>query len=204
MAQRHLAILTISSLLALLPVDPAWSKPAGSATATPAPTTSAVAPKPESPKQDPKSKTDSKTEKVQWLTFDDATGRAAKEDKHIIVDIYTNWCGWCKVMERQTYGNPEVAAYLKEHFLLAKVNGEASGTVHWQGKELTERQLARALGVNGYPATYFLKPNADLLGGVSGYIEHPDFLIYARYVHTRWYEKGKIQDYADSLRSSAQ
>ena len=188
MARRLLAFLTISSLLALSPADSAWSKPA-------APGAEKAAPKAEKP--------GAKAEKVEWLTFDDATVRAAKEDKHVIVDIYTTWCGWCKVMERQTYGHPEVAAYLRENFLLAKVNGEASGKVHWQGKEITERQLAKALGVTGYPATYFLKPNADLLGGVSGYIEHPDFMIYARYVHTRWYEKGKIQEYADSLRSSS-
>ena len=192
MTRRHLALLTIASLLTLPPAAPAWSGPAEAGA---------------KPKTDSKtdSKADSKAaEKVDWLSFDVATERAAKEDKHVIVDIYATWCGWCKVMERQTYGNPEVAAYLKDNFLLAKVNGEASGKVHWQGKEITERQLAKALGVNGYPATYFLKPNAELLGGVSGYIQHPEFMIYAKYVHTRWYEKGKIQEYADSLRSSAQ
>ena len=197
MARRHLALLIISSLLALPSADPAWSKPAGSGTGSAAAAPSAA------PKPADKPKSDTKAGPVEWLTFDVATERAAKEDKHMIVDIYTTWCGWCKVMERQTYGNPEVAAYLKEHFLLAKVNGEASGTIHWQGKELTERQLAKTLGVTGYPATYFFKPNADLLGGVSGYIQHPDFMTYVRYVHTRWYEKGNIQQYSDSLRSSS-
>lgn len=142
--------------------------------------------------------------KLEWLTFDAATERAVKENKHVIVDIYTTWCGWCKVMDRQTYGDPEVSAYLSRNFVLARVNGESPNVLHWQGQAISERQFARAVGVTGYPATYFLKPDAELLGGVAGYIKKPDFMIYARYVSTRWYEKGKIQDYIDSLRTAPQ
>ena len=121
-----------------------------------------------------------------------------------MVDIYTTWCGWCKVMDRQTYGDPQVSAYLTENFVLAKVNGESTAKIHWKGRELTERQFAKEVGVTGYPATYFMKPDAELLGGVAGYIKSPDFMMYARYVSTRWYEKGKVQDYVDSLRAAAQ
>ncbi|MEK7316273.1 MAG: DUF255 domain-containing protein, partial [Candidatus Eisenbacteria bacterium] len=75
-------------------------------------------------------------EKVQWLSFDAAIAKAQKENKHLIVDVYTNWCGWCKVMDRQTYGNTEVAAYLTENFALAKVNGESAAKLMWQGRSL--------------------------------------------------------------------
>ncbi len=153
----------------------------------------------------PERKEDSKEEakggeKVQWLSFDAAVAKAQKENKHLVVDVYTNWCGWCKVMDRQTYGDPDVAAYLSEHFALAKVNGESAAKLTWQGKSLSEREFAKAVGVNGYPSTYFMKPNADLLGGVAGYIKAPDMLIYTKYVHTKYYEKGKLQQFADSLR----
>ena len=139
-------------------------------------------------------------EKVQWLSFDAAVAKAQKENKHVVVDVYTNWCGWCKVMDRQTYGNDDVAAYLTENFALAKVNGESAAKLMWQGKALTEREFAKAVGVTGYPATYFMKPNEDILGGVAGYIKAPDMLIYTKYVHTKYYEKGKLQQFADSLR----
>jgi len=142
--------------------------------------------------------------KVAWMAFDAAAERAKKENKHMIVDVYTTWCGWCKVMEKQTYDDPEVSAYLKQNFVMVKVNGESSSKMHWQGKELTEREFARAVGVTGYPATYFMKPNAEMLGGVSGFVRSPEFMIYAKYISTRWYEKGKIQQYVDSLRAAAE
>ena len=187
MAHHRLALIALFVAVATLPVIAVARPP----DAPPAPATpSAAAP--------------ATAGKLEWLTFDAAKERAAKEHKHVIVDIYTSWCGWCKVMERQTYGDPEVSAYLAQNFVLAKVNGESPTTLHWQGREISERQFARVVGVTGYPATYFLKPDAELLGGVAGYIKKPDFMIYARYISTRWYEKGKIQDYVDSLRTAPQ
>ena len=136
--------------------------------------------------------------KLPWMAFDAATEKAKKENKHVIVDIYTTWCGWCKVMDRQTYGNSEVAGYLLENFVLAKVNGESSAEIHWKGKTMTERQFARSVGVTGFPSTYFLKPDAEIIGGAPGFIGPGDFMIYAKYVSTRWYEKGSPQDYLKS------
>src|SRR5882672_296667 len=184
--RKHLALLATLSLLAAPSPTPAGAMPA-----------------------DPdKSGADGEAvkprEKLEWLAFDAATARAKDQKKHLIVDIYTTWCGWCRIMEAQTYGDPEVAAYLRENFVLAKVNGESSAKLRWRGKDLTERQFARAVGVTGYPATYFLKPDAELLGGMGGFPRPPEFMIYARYVSTRWYERGKIDAYVDSLRRAGQ
>ena len=133
--------------------------------------------------------------KVSWLGFDAAIDKAKKENKHMIVDVYTTWCGWCKVMDRQTYSDPKVANYLNENFVLAKVNGESSAELHWEGKVITERAFARTVGVTGFPTTYFLKPDAHIIGGAPGFIPPDNFLIYAKYVSTRWYEKGSPQEY---------
>jgi thioredoxin-related protein len=134
-------------------------------------------------------------DKLSWLAFDAAVDKAKKENKHMIVDVYTTWCGWCKVMDRQTYGDPQVANYLSENFVLAKVNGESSAEIHWKGKVMTERAFARSVGVTGFPTTYFLKPDADIIGGAPGFIPPTNFIIYAKYVSTRWYEKGSPQEY---------
>jgi len=142
--------------------------------------------------------------KLPWLAFDAATEKAKKENKHMIVDVYTTWCGWCKVMDRQTYGNNEVATYLTENFVLAKVNGESSAELHYKGKTMTERQFARAVGVTGFPTTYFLKPDAEVIGGAPGFIGPDNFMIYAKYVSTKWYEKGSPQDYLKATQAEPQ
>src|SRR2546426_5753147 len=133
--------------------------------------------------------------KLPWMAFDAATEKAKKENKHMIVDVYTTWCGWCKVMDRQTYGNNEVATYLTENFVLAKVNGESSAELHYKGKTMTERQFARAVGVTGFPTTYFLKPDAEIIGGAPGFIGPDNFIIYAKYLSTNWYKQGSPQEY---------
>lgn len=133
--------------------------------------------------------------KVAWLAFDVAIERAKKENKHMIVDVYTTWCGWCKVMDRQTYGNAEVADYLTQNFVLAKVNGESSAQIHYKGETMTEKAFARKVGVTGFPTTYFMKPDADIIGGAPGYIPPDNFMVYAKYVNTKWYEKGTPQEY---------
>ena len=186
--RKHLALLAALSLLLVWAPHAGQAKPEGE--------------KPASTK-DKKSAEATKTEaKLDWLALDAAVNKAKTQNKHVIVNVYTTWCGYCRMMDKQTFGDQEVATHLRENFVLAKVNGESSSTVHWQGQEMTERQFARAVGVTGFPATYFLKPNAEMLGGVSGYIRSPDFMIYAKYVSSKWYEKGKIQQYVDSLRAS--
>jgi thioredoxin-related protein len=141
--------------------------------------------------------------RLDWLAFDAAAARASKEGKHVIVDIYTTWCGWCKVMERQTYGDSEVANYITRNFVLAKVNGESSAKMHWKGQEMTEREFTRMVGVTGFPTTFFFKPDLDVVGGVPGFIRPHDFMIYARYVGTRWYEKGNLQDFMKEQQARA-
>jgi len=212
--RKHLALLAALGIVAAGPqvskaADAGADKaPTKSGTSSPAKIDAGATSKPDAaapgktsgapPKADPGS-----PDKVEWLAFDVAATKAQAQKKHMIVDIYTTWCGWCKVMDRETYSNPQVVAYLHENFVLAKVNGESSAKLKWKGKDLTERQFAKAVGVNGYPSTYFFKPNAELLGGLSGFLMPPDFMIYAQYVATKWYEKGKIQAYADSIRAAA-
>jgi thioredoxin-related protein len=118
--------------------------------------------KPDADKPAPQAKTAEtpKTEeksKLDWLALDAAVGKAKSQNKHVIVNVYTTWCGYCRLMDKQTFGDQEVAAHLRENFVLAKVNGESSSKVHWQGQEMTEREFARAVGHHRLPGHVLLE-----------------------------------------------
>jgi thioredoxin-related protein len=63
-------------------------------------------------------------EKIPWLSLQESEVAYKKEKKPILIDLYTNWCGWCKVMDKKTYANKNVIGYLNEKFYTVKLNAE--------------------------------------------------------------------------------
>ena len=61
---------------------------------------------------------------VKWLTFEEAVEKSKTEKRKIFIDVYTDWCGWCKVMDKNTFNDPEVAKLLNEKFYPVKFNAE--------------------------------------------------------------------------------
>ena len=125
---------------------------------------------------------------LQWLEYGEALEKAATEDKHIIIDFYTDWCGWCKVMDRKTYADPRVMKLLHEGFVIAKVNAESNKSFRVGEAEMTGRELARQYRVQSFPMTWFLKPDGSALANVPGFIEAEKFLRALEYVQGRDYE----------------
>ena len=72
-------------------------------------------------------------EKVNWLTFEEAIALHEKEPKKLLIDLYTDWCGWCKVMDRNTYSQADIASYINENFYPVKFNAEQKEPVEFRG-----------------------------------------------------------------------
>jgi thiol:disulfide interchange protein len=89
-------------------------------------------------------------------------GRA--EDKLIVADVYTDWCGWCKKMDKTVYSDPAIVALSRQQVFL-KVNAEDRG----EGQS-----FAREMGVKGYPTTIILDGNGRVLKIAQGYIASPE------------------------------
>ena len=68
-------------------------------------------------------------ELINWVTFDKAVELAQKNHKHILVDVYTQWCGPCKMMSKNTFKNPLIAKFINEHFYAVKFDAESFDTV---------------------------------------------------------------------------
>ena len=69
------------------------------------------------------------TEAIHWITFQKAVELAQKKPKHIIIDVYTSWCGPCKMMSKNTFENPKIAKYINEHYYAVKFDAETFDTV---------------------------------------------------------------------------
>lgn len=132
---------------------------------------------------------------VAWLDWDQAMTAAQTEGKFIVVDVYTDWCHWCKVMDDKTYADPAVAGLMKENFVAVKLNAERANTVNFKGKAYTEMDLARSFNVNGFPTTMFLASDGTLIGKIPGYIEAPVFKQILEYLTSGSYKDMSLDQY---------
>lgn len=119
---------------------------------------------------------------LRWYSFDEGIALAQQTNKKLLIDVYTDWCTWCKKMDKEVYTNPDVKAVLQSHFIAVKLNAESSRELTYKGRRLTEMTIAREMGVNGYPTTVFLYSNTEPLTKVAGYIESEDFVKLLRSV----------------------
>ena len=105
---------------------------------------------------------------VNWeQNYDAGLDKARKDKKLVMVDMYTDWCGWCKKIDRDTYGNKDVADKLAKDFIAVKLNPEKSP----QGAK-----LAKQFGTTGYPHIVFLSADGTKVSEISGYLPPDRFL----------------------------
>lgn len=140
-------------------------------------------------------------ETINWVTFEEAIELSKKKPKKIFVDVYTNWCGWCKKMDKATFQDPEVAKYMNKNFYCIKFNAEGKDDVIVGDKTYSNNgkthQLARDLlnGKLSYPTVVFLDERFSNLSPVPGYREPNDFLHIARFFGNNIYKTKNWEQY---------
>ncbi|MGB2233736.1 MAG: thioredoxin family protein, partial [Flavobacteriaceae bacterium] len=70
---------------------------------------------------------------VNWMTMDEALAAQKSNPKKIIVDVYTSWCGPCKLLDKNTFGNAEVSAFINQNYYPVKFNAEGKEEVNYNG-----------------------------------------------------------------------
>jgi thioredoxin-related protein len=136
-----------------------------------------------------------KKAEVEWLGYDEGLAKAAKEDKPVMINFYTSWCGYCKKMDRSTFKDPKVIDFLEENFVTVRINAESKEMVSHEGEQVSLRRLARLYGVRGYPTFWFLDSNGDRIGPAPGFKTAETFLPLLRYVGGSHYKTMSYENF---------
>lgn len=140
---------------------------------------------------------------VHWRDLGAALTEAKASNKIIVADVYTDWCGWCRRMDKDTYSKHDVQAYLDQSFVPVRLNAESDTKVHYAGGDYTYRELAAGFRITGYPSTLFLGPDGKHLATAPGYMKAEDFLYVLRYFGDGHYKNQTFQQYEDALEAAA-
>lgn len=123
-----------------------------------------------------------KAQKVDWMTFEEAMVAQQKEPKKIFMDVYTKWCGPCKILDVRTFQNPDVAAYINKHYYAVKFNAEGKEVIQFNGQTFTNpdydpnrsgrnatHQFTRYMGLSAYPSMVFMNEKGEFIMPLIGY-----------------------------------
>ena len=131
---------------------------------------------------------------VGWRSWDAGIADAQKTGRPVLVDVYTDWCGWCKRMDADVYARTDVARYLAAHFVTIRLNAESPTAVEYNGRRYSGRTLATAFNVSGFPTTIFLTSTGEHLTNVPGYLPADRFLLLLRYIGDGHMDRGETWD----------
>jgi thioredoxin-related protein len=142
-------------------------------------------------------------EKIQWMTLSQAQAKQAQAPRPILIDLYTDWCGWCKVMDKKTYAQSDVAKYINEHYYPVKLDAEGKESLTWRGRSFGYNASARihnfaiflTNGQLSFPQTIFIMPGDQQPQAIPGYLEVKDMELLLKYFGEGHYGKTPFPDY---------
>lgn len=135
-------------------------------------------------------------DKIEWRDPATSLNSITAGGKPIYLFVTTEWCTFCKKMKNETFADPKVQALLNELFVPITINPELDGTANFLGEKLSYTDMARKLGVSGYPASFFIDATGKVLGGQPGYMSASDFAELAEFVGDGHYKSMSFSDFS--------
>ena len=121
-------------------------------------------------------------QEIKWMSMGEAQEAQKNIPKKIFMDVYTEWCGPCKLLDKNTFQNPDVSRYIIENYYAVKFNAEGIEEIKYYDQIFTNpnydpnrkgrnatHQFTQFLGVKGYPTMVFFSENGDPIMPLVGY-----------------------------------
>jgi thioredoxin-related protein len=122
---------------------------------------------------------------ILWKSYEDGITAAKKESKKLMITFYADWCTYCKVMDRETFKDDAIVAYINRNFIPIRVNSDK------------ERDTARTFKVRGLPDTWFMSENQEVIGHRAGFIPAETMMRVLKYINTDSYKDMSFKSFVD-------
>lgn len=132
---------------------------------------------------------------IAWIPIDHVWTPTQGPDRRVLVNVYTDWCEFCRKMDTDVYPDSLVRRVVADHFMTAGINADSDRIVRYRGDELTERALARRLGVRSYPTMVFMEPDGTIILQMNGFMPTSDFVRMLTYIGSSAYQRMDFADY---------
>ncbi len=153
-------------------------------------------------------------DKINWLTWEEAMEKNKVDGKKIVVDVYTEWCGWCKKMDKATFENPMIVQYINENYHAVKFDAERKKSIVFNEKEYKfirsgrkgYHELAFELlgGRLSYPTVVFLDENSTVIQPIKGYQDSYTFDMIMRYFAEDHFKKTPWKKFTADFKPQAE
>lgn len=151
--------------------------------------------------------------KIKWYSIEEAAELNKKHPKKFFIDVYTDWCGWCKKMDATTFTDPVIAEYMNENFWPVKFDAESTEPITINGQEFvnpnpdkrrSSHQLAIALlnGKMSYPSFVFLDQDVKLITVLPGYNTPEKLEPVLHFIVDEAYKDETFQEYQGKFQGS--
>jgi len=126
--------------------------------------------------------------KLSWEEYAEGMKRGKKENKKILVKFHADWCTYCGAMERSTFSDPAIVAYINKYFVPVEVDTDRN------------KGLAVRYRVNSLPLSMFLKPNGEQILPLPGFVPPKMFIKFLKWIAQDAYLETSLKDFVEKER----
>lgn len=149
-----------------------------------------------------------KTPKINWMTVEEVQEKMKTEPRKVYIDIYTDWCHWCKVMDKKTFTSKDVIEYLNANYYCIHFNAETKSIITFNDKKygLAPNSKTNALAIEwtqgqlAYPTSIFFDEGFVNPMPVPGYFDVGTMEMIARYIAENKHKSMPFEKYKTSFK----